>query len=651
MAAAKRVQAVVIGAGAAGLITARHLLGAGVGVTVLERSDRVGGLWTHHGSPACPLYDSLRTNLPSSVMGLSDMSFPDDVPSFMPHRHVGEFLTKYADVKGVREHVRLQHTVTAVEPLGADDDGPKYRVRASTDGASVAFDADVVVVCNGHYEDPLVPELEGVDRLAGGAFHASRYRRPSQLAGRRVMVVGSGPSGSDLAMELLRSCPAVWLATRDCAPVTEADCASEAEAAGLAVPAATRFPDPFDGDAAAGASDGGGGDASGGGGRLMFCSSPSRVDAGGRVVTAAGGSVAVDTILWCTGYRYRFGAPGDGDLEADLPATPSSSSSSPSSSPSSSSSSPSSSSSSSSSSGFLGPTSVRLEAGGKRVTPLYLGLFAAEEPALALVGIPWRINPMPLFEYQARLVAAVASGATALPHAPSRREEEDAWRRYVREGLGKPDRFAHMLGGLQWEYCRLLHAMTVGRERAEEAHAAWVGLLREGAERGGVAAAGGRADRPPSPPRPLVDAPASGPVSVARVEAGAGRTAEGVETIDVPAALASGFAGAGARASTWGGGPPDRLARDRAVYLDVGAARARDVVGYREREYRFVGGEGPGPGAAGAGAGGLGGGGSAVRVRVEAHGTFAVVVPERGEAGGCGPGLQDQSSKLNATPF
>ena len=116
---ASRSRAVVVGAGAAGLISARHLLREGLSVTVLEQSDRVGGIWTHHDVPGCPIYDSLRTNLPSSVMGLSDWPFPEQVPSFMPHAHVGDFLTSYAEARGVVPHVRLRHTVTRVEAIPA----------------------------------------------------------------------------------------------------------------------------------------------------------------------------------------------------------------------------------------------------------------------------------------------------------------------------------------------------------------------------------------------------------------------------------------------------------------------------------------------------------------------------------------------------
>ena len=197
----------VIGAGAAGLVTAHELGAEGHRVTVYEQSRHVGGLWNYteaveddplgqrpsrriHGS----LYTSMRVNLPRDLMAFDGYTFDDaggggdDWPRFPHHARVLEYLNRFATDTGVRDLVRLGHPVRkVVRRNGWLVDGEPF---------------DAVAVCNGHFSEPRVPQMPGLAEFPGAALHSHNYRRPDALAGKRVVVLGSSVSGGDLSSEL-----------------------------------------------------------------------------------------------------------------------------------------------------------------------------------------------------------------------------------------------------------------------------------------------------------------------------------------------------------------------------------------------------------------------------------------------------------------
>ena len=197
----------VIGAGAAGLVTAHELAVEGHRITVFEQSRQVGGLWNYtdaveddllgqrpsrriHSS----LYASMRVNLPRDLMAFEGYTFDDagggrdDWPRFPCHGRVLEYLNRFAADTGVGDRIRLGHQVRRVIREG------DWRV----DGER--FDA--VAVCNGHFSEPRVPEIPGFKDFLGAALHSHNYRRPDDFAGKRVVVLGSSVSGGDLSREL-----------------------------------------------------------------------------------------------------------------------------------------------------------------------------------------------------------------------------------------------------------------------------------------------------------------------------------------------------------------------------------------------------------------------------------------------------------------
>jgi cation diffusion facilitator CzcD-associated flavoprotein CzcO len=194
---AKRVA--VIGAGAAGLTSARWLIDAGLAPTVFERTGAVGGIWRPDTGLA---YPSLRTNTSKQKTAFSDLAFDPALPDHPDRDAVLAYLERYADVTGVRSRIRFGRPVTAVRP--------------AADGWTVDGDAfDALVVASGLNARVVEPSLRGRERFSGTVLHAREYRDPAAFAGKSVVVVGAGSSGSDIAVELAAVARSVSVAIRE----------------------------------------------------------------------------------------------------------------------------------------------------------------------------------------------------------------------------------------------------------------------------------------------------------------------------------------------------------------------------------------------------------------------------------------------------
>ena len=189
----------VIGAGAAGLASARWLLDAGLDAVVFERTQAVGGLWRPDTGLA---YPSLRTNTSKVKSAFSDLAFDAEVPDFPRRDDVLAYLERYADVTGVRSAIRFGRAVETIRPVSGN---------WTVDGEPF----DLVVVATGLFARELEPALPGRERYRGAIVHSRAYREPSAFAGRDVVVAGMGSSGADIAVELAGVARSVTVAVRE----------------------------------------------------------------------------------------------------------------------------------------------------------------------------------------------------------------------------------------------------------------------------------------------------------------------------------------------------------------------------------------------------------------------------------------------------
>lgn len=206
----------VVGAGSSGLAAAKNLLQAGFDVDVVEREQDLGGNWNFAGSGS-RVYSGTHTISSKPFTQYPDFPMPDEYPDYPHHARVHAYLARYADHFGVTPRIARSTSVESCVPL----EGGGWRVelaRVAQDGA-VGGDIEVrevarLIVANGHNWHPKVPTYPGQDGFTGRIIHTAEFKEPAQLDGRRVVVVGAGNSGCDVAVEAAHRAAAVWHSTR-----------------------------------------------------------------------------------------------------------------------------------------------------------------------------------------------------------------------------------------------------------------------------------------------------------------------------------------------------------------------------------------------------------------------------------------------------
>jgi len=181
----EHVETLIIGAGQAGLATARHLRLGGRSCLVIDANERVGDGWRRQ-------WDTLKLYSPAKYDGLPGLPFPAPAWSFPGKDDVADYFESYA--KHFDLPVRLN---TRVDRLSAHGDG--YMATCGDD----TILADNVVVATGTFgRTPMIPEFaDELDPMIM-QLHSSEYRRPAQLREGPVLVVGASHSGMDVAYEL-----------------------------------------------------------------------------------------------------------------------------------------------------------------------------------------------------------------------------------------------------------------------------------------------------------------------------------------------------------------------------------------------------------------------------------------------------------------
>ena len=187
----------VIGAGAAGLCAAKHLLAGKQRVTVFEHGSHVGGLWVYENDNGMsPAYQSLHLNSENKVTAYEDFPFPDGSPLYPDHVQVTAYLRSYAEHFGVMPLIRFGSKVTSVTSI---DQAGRQMWQVEVHGQPAGL-FDAVVVASGHQNVPRHPAF--AQQFEGQYLHAHNYRTPEPFKGKKVLVVGIGNSACDIASDI-----------------------------------------------------------------------------------------------------------------------------------------------------------------------------------------------------------------------------------------------------------------------------------------------------------------------------------------------------------------------------------------------------------------------------------------------------------------
>jgi cation diffusion facilitator CzcD-associated flavoprotein CzcO len=187
---ARHYDTLVIGAGFAGVGAAIKLEAAGFDdFAVLEKSDRLGGTWRDNTYPGCGC------DVPSAVYQFSFAHNPDWSRGFASQPEIQAYLERTADEYGVTERI---HFGTEVLDAAWSEDEQRWHV-STTAGA---YTARVLIAGAGPLHEPNLPNLPGLDRFEGTAFHSARWRHDHDLSGDRVAVIGTGSSAIQFVPEI-----------------------------------------------------------------------------------------------------------------------------------------------------------------------------------------------------------------------------------------------------------------------------------------------------------------------------------------------------------------------------------------------------------------------------------------------------------------
>ena len=173
---------VVVGAGAAGLATAKLLRDEGLAPLVVEAGPEPGAAWRER-------YDRLRLHTPRLLSGLPGMRIPRRYGRWVARDDLIEYLRDYAAVHDL--DVRVNCRVDRLRPSWTlqTSEGP--------------IETKHVVVATGYNGAPFVPDWPGRESFTGELIHSSQYRNPRPYAGKDVLVVGAGNSGAEIAHDVI----------------------------------------------------------------------------------------------------------------------------------------------------------------------------------------------------------------------------------------------------------------------------------------------------------------------------------------------------------------------------------------------------------------------------------------------------------------
>ncbi|XP_012544129.1 flavin-dependent monooxygenase FMO2 isoform X1 [Bombyx mori] len=198
----------VIGAGIAGLSSARYLKEEGIDFVVFEATKYIGGTWRYdprvgtdeNGLPLhTSMYKHLHTNLPKPTMELRGFPLPDGIPSFPSWKIYYDYLKDYAKHFDIEKYIQFRHNVTLVR---REQNVWKVTHEHVITGEVFEENYDYVIVGNGHFSTPNMPNIRGEKLFKGTIIHSHDYRVPDVYKDRRVLVVGAGPSGMDIGLDV-----------------------------------------------------------------------------------------------------------------------------------------------------------------------------------------------------------------------------------------------------------------------------------------------------------------------------------------------------------------------------------------------------------------------------------------------------------------
>ena len=185
----KDITLAIIGAGMGGVLMGIKLKEAGFhNFVILEKGDRVGGTWREN------TYPGLHCDFPSHFYSYSFFQNPNWSRRFSPGPEIREYLESAAHVFGVHDTIRFNSKVV-------DGQWENDRWTITLEGGETLV-SDILITATGYLHVPNFPEIPGLESFAGAKFHTAQWDHSVTLAHKRIGIIGTGSTSTQLVAEL-----------------------------------------------------------------------------------------------------------------------------------------------------------------------------------------------------------------------------------------------------------------------------------------------------------------------------------------------------------------------------------------------------------------------------------------------------------------
>ena len=192
----KEIHTLVIGGGPAGLAVGAVLRLGGVSFSIIEKNDKVGYAWHNH-------YERVHLHTVKQLSALPFMPFPKNYPRYVPRQLLIEYFEAYA-----KKFSLVPYFNQPAKSIHKEND------TWITETPETIYKSKKLILATGYNHSPLKPTWDGMKEFQGQILHSSDYRNGKSFLGKRVLVVGIGNTGGEIAIDLFESGAKVSISVR-----------------------------------------------------------------------------------------------------------------------------------------------------------------------------------------------------------------------------------------------------------------------------------------------------------------------------------------------------------------------------------------------------------------------------------------------------
>lgn len=189
----------IIGAGRAGLVSAKYALENSLEPVVFEKTSKLGGLWSRNNGTA--IWEGMYSDISKYTMMFHDHPWPEDSPIFCTSKSVHEYFESYATRFKLQDHIRFDRKVETVKKI---DEKWQVKVTNLRDNSIEIEEFDFLITASGLHSKPRIPDVDNSSEFEGILMHSSKFRlNDPLLKNKKVIVVGCSSSGTEIAASLV----------------------------------------------------------------------------------------------------------------------------------------------------------------------------------------------------------------------------------------------------------------------------------------------------------------------------------------------------------------------------------------------------------------------------------------------------------------